>query len=81
VILRIYAKESKRITFSHKITFLSESISIENQNQMDVVTNIEITRIDFDYAYLPAAGAVNGTLVARCHDLWSAGLQPCVISL
>jgi hypothetical protein len=40
---------------------------------MDVATTIEITGIDFDYAYLPAAGAVSGTLVAWLRDLWSAG--------
>jgi hypothetical protein len=34
MILRVYAKESKRIIFSHIITSLRESASIENQNQM-----------------------------------------------
>jgi hypothetical protein len=36
VILRVYAKESKRITFSHKITSLKESAFIKNQNQMEL---------------------------------------------
>jgi len=35
MISRVYAKESKRITFSHGITSLRESVSIENQNQME----------------------------------------------
>ena len=32
----IYVKESKRITFSHKITSLRESASINNQNQIEL---------------------------------------------
>jgi exonuclease III len=40
---------------------------------LHVATNIEITGIDFDYAYLPAAGAAGGTLVAWRRNLWSAG--------
>jgi len=36
MILRVYAKESKRITFSHGITSLGESASIENQNQREL---------------------------------------------
>jgi hypothetical protein len=36
MISRIYPKESKRITFSHRITSLKESASVENQNQMEL---------------------------------------------
>jgi hypothetical protein len=33
MISRVYAKESKRITFGHRITSLRESTLINNQNQ------------------------------------------------
>jgi hypothetical protein len=36
MISRVYTKESKRITFSHRITSLKELASIENQNQMEL---------------------------------------------
>jgi hypothetical protein len=36
VILRVYAEETKRITFSHIITSLKELASIENHNQIEL---------------------------------------------
>jgi hypothetical protein len=36
MISRVYAKESKRITFNHRITSLRESTFIEHQNQMEL---------------------------------------------
>jgi hypothetical protein len=39
---------------------------------LPVPMNIEITGIDFDYAYLPASGVAGGALVAWRRDLWDA---------
>jgi hypothetical protein len=36
MILRVYAGESKRITFSHRITSLRESAPTENQDQLEL---------------------------------------------
>jgi exonuclease III len=38
---------------------------------LPVLMNIEITGIDFDYGYLPAAGIAGGALIAWRRDLWS----------
>jgi hypothetical protein len=62
VISKVYAKESKRITFIHRSTSLRESASIENQNQIES----EACRLLLLLGY-----RLSAHLVEVQHDLWT----------
>jgi exonuclease III len=46
-----------------------QETKIEN---LTVAMNIDISGIDFDYAFLPSVGAAGGAAVAWRRDLWDA---------
>ena len=58
---KVYARESKRVTFNHRITSLRESAPIENQNQM------ELTKQS-----LPLQGAIGIPLPCMVHTALAA---------